>query len=932
MKKIISLLLMLTFIISYIPVFAGEYEYPYNLDDMAGLLKAVGIIDETYGSYEDNITREEFVTLIAKATGIDPHMPDNNPLPFTDIEESNEYIKYIKLAKDRKLINGYSDGTFKPKENITLTEGIVCAINLTGHNVMVNYYGGYPTGYLKFAKDNNITKNLANYGDGNLTKGAAVILLYNTLKAETFKANSYSNDGLGYESIKGETVLYDNFGITLLEGIVDGIDITSLRGGKDIPPYKVSIDGKILRRAETNANDYLGYNVEAYYKEINGQDSLIYICEKQGRNNEEIIDISDISDIKNYTIYKETDEGKTKKYSYASYSVILYNGTSTTYDFNMEILKDEDGKTLDGTVKLLDNDGDKTPDVIFVDAYLEYIVGKIDYDNGTVCDYFDPYKKLVLDTSIDEPYTLLYNSNGEEISFRKLKPYDSIIVYKSKDDASQQYHKGYVSDKVVSGVVEFKLEEDGKHYYTISGERYEITDTLFSNKEAVIGREINLTLNVKGKGVYFKYTGEDALKWGMLIKYKISDSYEEEFFVKFMTENGILLTYKLAPKVKIDGTRYDLYKDMTIIEAHLKEAGKENRYDVATSDTDNDMITQMVKYSVNYDGDVNYIDTVLHYYNKSLTPSSELTRRTTSDGDNEVYIVKILDEVTNRGYYSSTFSTLDGKVVVSSDTKVFIHPSIGLYDENIFSIKDKKYISSAYRMKIKAYYDRADSIECKIFMKEDNNYDISMDTSGLLFSTVMKITDTVNADGESRKKLYLFNNNSEISVLSKEGIMDTSNTKAIKDLKEGDIIYYTVSSATNELNAFQLRYDITKKEIISANEGKNGHYFKNAYVYDICDDGIIFVESDKDICDGKNDETDIAELEALYNKGEYRVLPLPKLPMTVYDSSKRQYLRVNSGDMNLLNSYNTMGKEASKILIHFYSNAYYIYKDVFLIK
>ena len=531
MKRIISLILTISLFLSLLtfPSFAEGYSYPENYEDMKGLLSAVEIIGENYGDADKYITREEFVTLIAKSTGIAPMMPSDADSLFSDVEKESENAKYIYLAKELNLVSGYSDGTFKPNDNISLTEGIVCAVNLLGYSVMAREFGGFPTGYMTLANDIGLYKNLKDFKDAKLTYGAAAILIYNTLNSKTLKIETVSQKGIAYKSYTGQTLLYDNFGISLIEGVMDGTDMSRLRGLNDIPPYKVSIAGKLLRQNETNAQDFLGYFVQGWYKEINGQDSLIYISKKAGKNIETEIEIEDITNISGYKIYADFNTSKIEAFPYTAYSAIIYNGVSTGFDFNMSILKDENGNLLNGTVKLLDNDADGKCDVIFIDAYSQYVVGRVEKYEGRIYDYFDPEKNIIMDTSIDEPYTLLYNKDGEEISIGKVKRYDSIMVYKTKSDAKQTIHKGIVSNTNVTGTLTMITEDNGKKYFCLNGVSYPVSKELLNNKTAVLNREITLTLNAKGKGVFFTYTGEDSVVWGMLIKAKENITHETHF-------------------------------------------------------------------------------------------------------------------------------------------------------------------------------------------------------------------------------------------------------------------------------------------------------------------------------------------------------------------------------------------------------------------
>lgn len=90
-----------------------------------------GIIE----GYEDStfkpnqkISRAEALKMIILATGIftedeiqNSEVAEN---PFLDTDKSEWYAKYLTIAKEKGLIKGYNDGTFKPAQTINLAESL----------------------------------------------------------------------------------------------------------------------------------------------------------------------------------------------------------------------------------------------------------------------------------------------------------------------------------------------------------------------------------------------------------------------------------------------------------------------------------------------------------------------------------------------------------------------------------------------------------------------------------------------------------------------------------------------------------------------------------------------------------------------------------------------------------------------------------------
>ena len=131
MKKLHVLLLSaILLIISVTPVLAEEdtqgftdlYNDNPNLE--AVLYLKAGAIIQGYpdGNFKPDMTinRAEFTKIVISALYPDYEPEDKNC--FTDVSEEQWYAKYVCTAKDKEIIEGYPDGSFKPTLNINLAE------------------------------------------------------------------------------------------------------------------------------------------------------------------------------------------------------------------------------------------------------------------------------------------------------------------------------------------------------------------------------------------------------------------------------------------------------------------------------------------------------------------------------------------------------------------------------------------------------------------------------------------------------------------------------------------------------------------------------------------------------------------------------------------------------------------------------------------
>ena len=75
---------------------------------------------ETSDGYEfrpdDSLTREAAAAIIARAFGLTSDAAESS---FSDVDSSRWSLQYIEACAEAGIINGYTDGTFRPTENVT---------------------------------------------------------------------------------------------------------------------------------------------------------------------------------------------------------------------------------------------------------------------------------------------------------------------------------------------------------------------------------------------------------------------------------------------------------------------------------------------------------------------------------------------------------------------------------------------------------------------------------------------------------------------------------------------------------------------------------------------------------------------------------------------------------------------------------------------
>ena len=83
---------------------------------------------------EDNITRAEFVAIIARSVGVSKDQPAK--AEYSDVTEADWFAPYVTWAKEKGIVSGYEDGSFAPDKQITREELCTMIVRtLTAYNM-----------------------------------------------------------------------------------------------------------------------------------------------------------------------------------------------------------------------------------------------------------------------------------------------------------------------------------------------------------------------------------------------------------------------------------------------------------------------------------------------------------------------------------------------------------------------------------------------------------------------------------------------------------------------------------------------------------------------------------------------------------------------------------------------------------------------------
>lgn len=117
-----------TYLVLQNPVTFQDIASHWSKGDVESLAAQMIVTGRTEQTFVPNapVTRAEFAALVVRALGLSADAASGS---FQDVASSDWYAGAIQAAVDADIINGYTDGTFKPNRTITREEMAVMAYN-----------------------------------------------------------------------------------------------------------------------------------------------------------------------------------------------------------------------------------------------------------------------------------------------------------------------------------------------------------------------------------------------------------------------------------------------------------------------------------------------------------------------------------------------------------------------------------------------------------------------------------------------------------------------------------------------------------------------------------------------------------------------------------------------------------------------------------
>ena len=839
MKKVISVLLSLSFCMSIIPKGLVEAKETESIELKNTIeyktINGLGAIPEEIAEIAETgnvVTRGVFAAIIHSIVERNIENPDEVSTEweesfwgedflfdvkeppkiekghYSDIDSSYIYFEEINFVTNCNLMHGVGDNQFAPNSELKYNEVTKVLVTMLGYTNSAEMQGGFPNGYIAQAGmlgiDNPSSNDVVTYYD-------LVRILYDALDANIMEFSITDGNAVYTES--EATFLSKWFGASYRIGVLTDNGITSISSMNATSRNQIVIgDYKYNNKCKEDISEYLGYNVKVYYSIEDETEGDALFVEPMKNNEATGFEINDYFGYDG-GIIEYYENNKLKKIRLSDAVFVIYNGKCLE-KWNADIFE-----FTNGNVRIIQNG--EWYDVIIVEDYETWIVSDVDLKNNKIYnklqDNDNSNDDIMLDYTDSKEDELLFvvGDDGEKLDVSTVVPGMIIDII-----INDNYIKMVLSNNTIKdfAVKSCGTDDEGRRtisngdkIYVISPDYYEKKD----NVEFENGQVYTLYLNSQGYVIWQEKKQSSGYIVGYLVK--VIDDYEnEQVIVKVYNEQGTMISASCDVRITYrtdSSTKYKL--EYETLKLRLKEhEGK------------------LIRYKLNEDGKLTYIEIVAEQ-----PQNGEYLQELYNSGETKLQYKNI-----------GSWSHFGGELIIDNNTKIFRVPLGEEFkgDERYYSIVkretvykfDGTYTVVGYGLQEGVRY--ADYI---IIKKNDGEKSIDATSHSYFFvDRIYKGLDTEDevctvvegwkcGYGVSLKKTTLYAKDEGNGPVV-EKMRDVLKTEQVYNIKKGDVLRCTYSGPDDEyIENAELLFRLNEKNPAWP-DGKNGFLAGTVGYYD----------------------------------------------------------------------------------------------------
>ena len=267
-KRILALLLAACIAVSMLVVPASAA----NNNTAVQFAVTLGAMDNTQtGALNAAVTRGAFARMLVAFSTFRESVGAQGTVGtlYTDVPGTSPWAPYIRIAVQQGWLNGYTDGSYRPDNAVTLEEACTAVLKLMGYK-MTELNGSFPNAQLNKASEIGLRTNLERKPGEAMNYEDCAALLYNALTANTASGSAYGTS-LGFTVSNGQVD-----GSTVLMSSLQGPFVAGADTQLPFAPAAVYRNDKVSPSAELNQYD-------VYYYSESLQTVWIYTRKAAGR-------------------------------------------------------------------------------------------------------------------------------------------------------------------------------------------------------------------------------------------------------------------------------------------------------------------------------------------------------------------------------------------------------------------------------------------------------------------------------------------------------------------------------------------------------------------------------------------------------------------------------------------------------------------------
>lgn len=732
----------------------------------ASVISKLEIMDYSQNNENDIISRIDFAIYLSRLFRVNEYNKSTYSY-YTDIPDDHYALTSVNFITEAGGFDGYGESTFKPDEPVKPAEAAKVILNMLGYRTYASLTGGYPSAYLKIAKDTELLKGFSDCSD--ITRKEMMVLLLRAGFVDKVTIVGSNDKDIKFKTEEGKDVFADYWDIHDNYGVVTGSGAITLDDGITNKDGTMLLNGVSYEDGGIDTEPYLGRYVRAVTMETDTADTLLGIIKYDKYNDEVTVDAADIDRYENNALYyTEGDSEKERKFSVDKAATVIYNGAVSMQ--SLEAIY----RIKKGNISLIDVNRDSRADTVIVNSYKSAVVGYVDSNTETIFNKADGTAAAELKTYENSVIRLANGTRGSLSDIKK----DNVVTIKEN---AGKYIEISISEETVSGALVMMFESDGRQCLQIDETDYKIDEDFINNNEwfrngtfvGEIGKIYTFYLDKFGEIVYVGGVQAGTLKLGYLIKL-VYDEAEEAAMIKLLTTDGSVQMYDFADRVKVDG--------------ETKKTALEVVRAVELGDG------EVIQYKLNSEEEVTYIDT--EFKGEKETSAS---------------IHRKADKGTYRANEEN--GSLGGLIYPASSVIQFIVPEENKSSapDRDFSVKTGYWYAQDTNKKAAAYVTDSEHVTCDALVIYEGANDLPNFNTTLLF-VINDISRTLNEDDEpvyrvegysrGAKKTYTF----AADVMSRFQNLANNEAITLDDLEPGDAIRPAVNSK-NQIYAMQLMVD-----------------------------------------------------------------------------------------------------------------------------